>query len=324
MDMVVERLLHSSEPSIRLRTLTEVLGESPKSDAVAKARTEVKHSQRVRLLLSERTKGVLPYHPYTKWTGAHWVLSVLADIGYPGKDPTLIPLREQVYNWLLSKDHLRYIPGHGLYVGPVIKTRGLVRAHASMEGNAVWYLNALGLADDRTRTLADNLVEWQWPDGGWNCDKNPGAHTSSFHESLLPLRGLALQSRDRGGSYREVVERAAEYFLERRLFRRKRDGGVISEKFTRLHYPAYWHYDILMGLRVMKETGFIRDERCANAISLLESKRLEDGGFPAEGTHYRSGRPGTGGRSLVSWGGASKVKMNEFVTCEALSVLARM
>jgi hypothetical protein len=323
MDAVVDRLLHSSEPSIRLRTRTEILSESPASTEVMRAQLDVRQSERVRLLLSERKRGVLPYHPYSKWCGAHWVLSVLADLGYPKKDASLIPLREQVYSWLLSKEHLSYIPGHELYAGPVTKTRGLVRAHASMEGNAVFYLNTLGLADDRTRVLADNLARWQWPDGGWNCDKRTAAHASSFHESLLPLRGLALQSRMRRDSYRESVAKAAEYFLERGLFKRKRDGRVISSRFTKLHYPAYWHYDILMGLRVMKEAGYLHDERCADAVSLLESKRLEDGGFPAEGAHHRSGRPGTSGRSIVSWGGTSKTKMNEFVTCEALGVLAR-
>jgi len=323
MDPVVQRLLHSSEPSVRLLTRTEVLGESPNSAAVKKGRAEVKGSERVRLLLSERTGGVLPYHPYAKWCGAHWVLSILADLGYPKGDKSLIPLREQVYRWLLSEEHLRYIPGNELYAGPVIKTHGLVRAHASMEGNAVWYLNALGLADDRTKVLAENLVRWQWPDGGWNCDKAPTAHTSSFHESLLALRGLALQSRISGGTYRESVDRAAEYFLERRLFRRRSNGRIISTRFTKLYYPSYWHYDILIGLRVMKESGFIRDERCADAISLLESKRLGDGGFPAEGAHYRLGHPGASGRSLVSWGGASKLKMNEFVSCVALSILGR-
>ena len=323
MDPVIERLLQSSEPSVRLLTRTEVLGESPNSEEVMKERIDVKNSERVRLLLSERVGGIMPYHPYSKWCGAHWVLSLLADMGYPKNDASLIPLREQVYKWLLAKNYLKHIPGHPLYVGPVTRTHGLVREHASMEGNAVWYLGALGLADDRTKELADRLVEWQWPDGGWNCDRSPNAHTSSFHESLLPLRGLALQSQVRAGSHREAVERAAEYFLERRLFKRKRDGQVISGRFTTLHYPSYWHYDILIGLKVMKEAGFIRDERCADAISLLESKRLKDGGFPAEGVHYRTGRPGTSTRSTVNWGRVSRAKMNEFVTCDALSILSR-
>lgn len=322
MENVVRKLLESNEPSIRFRTRIEVLGESIDSRTSWGIQEEVKRSERVRLLLSERKNGTLPWHPYAKWYGAHWVLSALADLGYPSGDESLIPLREQVYEWLFSQGHLEYFRRHETYAGPVIKIRGFFRAHASMEGNAVYYLHALGLADDRTRMLADRLVEWQWPDGGWNCDKKPRAHTSSFTESLWPLRGLALHSTRRGASYRDVIERAAEYFLQRRLFKRKRDGRVIKAQFMQLHYPCYWHYDVLFGLKVMKEAGFGEDERCAEAVSLLKSKRLDDGGFPAEAAYYRtSSRPATG-RSVVGWGGVSKRKMNEFVTCDAMSVLS--
>jgi hypothetical protein len=321
MENVVERLLNSSEPSVRLRTLTEIAHEPPNSRKVTRAQLDVEHSERVRLLLFERVDGILPYHPYAKWYGAHWTLSILADIGYPKKDDTLAPLRDQVYEWLFSKAHLEYSRKHQPFSGPVIKVHGLARAHASMEGNALYYLHALGLADDRTDALADRLLEWQWPDGGWNCDKRAGAHTSSFTESLLPLRGLAFHALAKGGEYRDSVRRAGEFFLERRLFRRKRDGRIISSNFTKLHYPCYWHYDVLFGLKVMKEAGLIRDARCADALSLLESKRLGDGGFPAEWAYYKASSHSTSLRSPVGWGGVNQRRMNEFVTCDALSVL---
>jgi hypothetical protein len=305
------------------------LGESLDSQSSIQLQEEIKHSERVALLLSERkSNGKLPVHPYSKWYGAHWVLSILADLRYPPGDKSLIALREQVYDWLFSKQHLEYMKGHEAHAEPIFKVRGITRAHASMEGNAVYYLNALELADDNTTALADRLVDWQWPDGGWNCDKSPSAHTSSFTESLLPLRGLSFHYKTLGGpSYQEAVGKAAEFFLERRLYKRKRDGGVISPKFTKLHYPCYWHYDILCGLKVMKEAGFIGDRRCGDAIALLRSKRLDhDGGFPAEEVYYHKSerRTRASGRSLVGWGGVSKRKMNEFVTCDSLSVLASL
>ncbi len=321
-EAVIERLLASDDPSVRLRTRLEILGESTGSSGVRKLREEVRHSARVNLLLSEHRSGVLLCHPYAKWYGAHWVLATLADLGYPKGDESLLPLREQVYVWLFSKGHMEYVSKHEVLAGPYVKIRGLVRAHASLEGNAVYYLHALGLDDKRTRELAERLLDWQWPDGGWNCDKRTKAHTSSFTESLLPLRGLALHSAARGGALHESVERAAEYFLERKLFKRRRDGRVISERFTKLHYPCYWHYDILFGLKVMKETGFIGDERCADALSLLKSKRLEDGGFPAEEAYYQATPSAKSRRSLVGWGGVNQKRMNEFVTCDALGVLA--
>lgn len=321
METAVERLLDSGEPSLRFRAQTEILGRSADSPSAKAMQNEIRRSERVRLLLSERVVSIIPFHPYAKWYGAHWVLAALADLHYPKNDGSLIRLREQVYEWLFSKAHLKYAKKHEAYAGPVITVRGLVRAHASLEGNAAYYLHALGLADSRTSALVERLLEWQWPDGGWNCDRQTRARASSFTESLIPLRGLVFHAAAKGG-VRDSVRRAAEYFLERRLFKRKRDGKVISPKFTKLHYPCYWHYDILFGLKVMAEAGLVRDERCGDALSLLESKRLGDGGFPAEEAYYRAATSRITGRSLVGWGGVSKSKMNEFVTCDALGVLA--
>ncbi len=322
METAPERLLESGEPSIRFRARTEILSEPADSAPNRRLRAQVRDSEKVRLLLSERRNGNIPFHPYAKWFGAHWVLSSLADLCYPPGDRSLIPLRDQVYEWLFSKAHMEYARRHEPHAGPYMTVRGLTRAHASMEGNAIHYLNSLGLADDRTSALTERLAGWQWPDGGWNCDKSTKAHTSSFTESLLPLRGLATHARFKGG-YGNSIGRAAEYFLERDLFRKKSDGKVISPRFTKLHYPCYWHYDILFGLKVMKEAGFLRDERCGEASSILLSKRLADGGFPAEERYYHVGRKASTGRSLVSWGGVGIRRTNEFVTCDALSVLSK-
>ncbi|MFI5421007.1 MAG: hypothetical protein ACHQ1H_08575 [Nitrososphaerales archaeon] len=314
-ESIIDRLLHSTDPSIVFRTRVEILGESPISKTVKEIQKQVSRSDRVRSLLSERREdGTLPWHPYSKWCGAHWMLSSLADLCYPSGDKSLVPLREQVYGWLFSKAHLEHIR----------KRHELVRAHASMEGNAIYYLAKLGLSDDRTRALADLLVDWQWPDGGWNCDQTSTAHTSSFTESLWPLRGLFhFSSISAKRSYWDVIESAAKYFLKRKLYKRLTNGRIIDEKFTKLHYPCYWHYDILFGLKVIKEVGRIKDERCSEAISLLKSKRQDDGGFPSEAAYCRvfKSRRSTGGRSLVSWGGVSRERMNEFVTVDALSVL---
>ncbi|MFN8455484.1 MAG: hypothetical protein U0401_12590 [Anaerolineae bacterium] len=290
-----------------------MLGQDRKSAESTQLQQEVKVSPRVKLLLSQsNSDGRIPFHPYAKWYGAHWVLADLAELGYPPGDDSLIPLREQVYGWLFGQSHLQRI-----------KTiAGRTRRCASQEGNALYYLLALGLADDRTERLAENLLKWQWPDGGWNCDKRPEAVNSSFMESLIPLRGLALYSRLTGHSRaRQAVERAAEIFLKRNLFQRQRDGQVISPDFVKLHYPCYWHYDILFGLKVMTEASFSDHPGSRKALELLESKRLPDGGFPAEAKYYRLTTTTMSGRSLVDWGGTSQKRMNEFITADALYVL---
>jgi hypothetical protein len=313
METIIDRLLDSPDPAVRYKVKTNVLGHEPGDAAVYELRQEIKTSPHARALLAQvDPPSNMPPGPYRKWTGAHWVLADLADMGYPPGDETLLPLRQQIYDWLFGKKHQKQI----------WTIAGRVRRCASQEGNALFYLLALGLGDQGTDELARRLVAWQWPDGGWNCDKNPAARHSSFMESLIPLRGLALHARLSGDpDSKAAASRTAEIFLKRHLFRRQSDGTIIDQDFVRLHYPCYWHYDILFALKVLAEAGFIGDPRCAAALDLLESKRLPDGGFPAEHRYYRISDKPVSNRSLVNWGGVSKKHLNEYVTVDALAVL---
>ncbi|MDI6768552.1 MAG: hypothetical protein QMD04_02620 [Anaerolineales bacterium] len=319
MDTLLDQL--HLEPALAWKVAVNLLGHAPDSAKARQAANVTRHSSLVSKLLSERdASGRIPFHPYKKWNGAHWTLSILADLGYPAGDESLRPMMEQSFDWLLSEAHKKHIR--------VID--GRVRRCASQEGNAVWYSLRLGLADSRTDELAERLMKWQWPDGGWNCDKRPVATNSSFMESLIPLRALALYAKVSGDPRAsKAAERAAGIFLKRRLFKRQSDGQVMDGHFTRLCYPYYWHYNILFGLVVMAEAGFIRQPRlapsivegCKDALDLLTSKRLPDGGFPAEATYTRTNRPDLSGYSLVNYGGTSKKRLNHFVTADALYVL---
>jgi len=290
---VVRDLLSSDDPCIRYRTLVDVCGVPRESPQARRERERIRSSKRVKALPSCRDQdGRIRGHVYAKYTGAHWTLADLADIGYASGDNSLAPIRDQVYGFWLSPSHTqervvdresaRYKSNPGV---PIID--GRARRCASQEGNALYATLALGLADERADRLAANLIRWQWPDGGWNCDRKTEARTSSFHETLLALRGLAWHADLTGCSEsRRAFEKSAEFFLNRRLFRRLRDGTTIHESFLKLRYPHYWHYDILIALKVMAEAGLIGDPRCEEALAILESKRLADGGWRAEGKHY--------------------------------------
>lgn len=316
---VVDRLLESDEPSIRWRVRSRVLGEPDES--LADLRREIKDSPRVRMLLSNRDESGRIFRQnqtYKKWKGAHWVFAHLADIGYPAGDPELLPMRDQVQDFDF---------------GPVVTNKfregewpprvsGRARFCASLPGNALFSTVALGLVNERCRELAELLIKTQWPDGGWNCDRNPEAHVSSFWETLIPLRGLLAYAQFTGdGPAQQAADRSAEVFLRRKLFRRISGGEVMNPQFTRLHYPCYWRYDILFGLKVMAEGGYISDPRCADALDLLESKRLPDGGWPAEERFYAVTKDLSGRGETVSWGGVSRTRMNEWVTADSLYVL---
>lgn len=318
---VIDKLMNSEEPSIGFKLRAHVFGENPHSPRMVALQKEIRSSNRVQRLLSGRTEDGRLHpasNPYHKWYGAHWVLAHLAELCYPKGDGSLVPLREQVYECWLTKRMQNLVP--------VIQ--GKARRCASQQANALFATLALGIADSRADTLVSLLCKWQWPDGGWNCDKNPDASVSSFHETLLPLRALSLYSQSGScGDLDDSIRRASEVFLSRHMFRRKRDGQVISSAFLKLHYPCYWHYDLLFGLKVMAESGFIRDPRCKEALDILESKELPYGGWAAEERYYRTSAKDDAQpkprHDKVTWGSQSKKSMNEWVTLDALFVLVR-
>jgi hypothetical protein len=173
----IEWLLTSREPAIRYLARRDVLGEAATPDA-----EELLSGSVVRgLLRGQKRDGGFGVHPYQKWGGAHWRLVSLVELGIPAGEPRARAAAETVLDWLTGDGHQR-----GIRV-----IDGLTRRCASQEGNALAVCSRLGMAaDPRVELLARSLAEWQWPDGGWNCDKKATGRRSSFHESLPPMWGL--------------------------------------------------------------------------------------------------------------------------------------
>jgi hypothetical protein len=301
----VEWLLGSAEPAIRTQARRDLLDEPPGADADA-----IRSGPKVTALLEgQRANGGFGGHPYRKWTGAHWRLVSLVELEIPQGEPRALAAAEQVLAWLTNKNHLRV---------PVID--GLPRVCASLEGNAIAVCSRLGMAaDPRVRLLAGSLVEWQWPDGGWNCDRKATGYRSSFHESLIPAWGLYEYAKATGDpAALQAATRAAELFLEHRLFRSVRTGEVIAPAWLVPRYPPYWHYDILQALLVLARMGKVRDPRAGAALDELERRRRPDGRWAAGSAWWKPPGSGTVTPEAVDWGRSGP---NEMLTLNALRVL---
>jgi hypothetical protein len=172
----IDWLLSSSEPAMRLLARRDVLGDSSGDGR------EVLEGALVRgLLAGQREDGGFGVHPYRKWTGAHWRLVSLVELAIPAGEPRAVRAAGSVLDWVTGERHR----------ASIATIDGLPRVHASQEGNALAVCSRLGIASDRrVRLLAESLIDWQWPDGGWNCDRRATGRRSSFHESLVPAWGL--------------------------------------------------------------------------------------------------------------------------------------
>ncbi len=328
---LVRDLLRSPEPAIRWRTRVRVRGESPSSPEVRRLAEQIRRSEVAAALLARRTAVHRPHAfggVYRYYQGCHWALAALADLGYPPHDPLLAPWIDRALSMWTQPRFQRTAtpPSEGERVDErtgVTRLRGRYRRCASQQGYALYYAVRLGPDDPRWAVLARMLERWQWPDGGWNCDRTPSADSSSFMETLTPMRGLAAYAARTGSRpARVAADRAAEVFLSRHLFRRRSNGKVMRPSFLRLHYPLYWHYDVLGGLKGMVEAGRIADPRCGPALDWLEDHELPRGGWAADeryghySAHYESGA------DSADWGAPDPGRRNDWVTTDALQVLA--
>jgi hypothetical protein len=328
-DAAVRFLLGSKEPAIRYLARRDLLGEQGEQDPGV-----ILSGQKVSALLTGQRPGEfrpgrgwrsLPMaefgfgvHPYRNWTGAHWRLVSLVELAVPAQEERARLAAGQVLGWLARPER----------IGEVPVVAGLARRCASQEGNALAVCCRLGLAaDERVRLLASSLIGWQWPDGGWNCDASATGRRSSFHESLAAAWGLHEYAEATGSDEAEAAAgRAAELFLSHRLFLSLSTGEPIVREWLRLHYPPYWHYDILQGLLILIRLGHAADPRLQDAVDVVQSLRSADGTWSAGGCWWKlpgSGRDG--GRKLkawnaevVDWGAAGP---NEMITLNALRIL---
>lgn len=312
---VVKALLASDEPAVRWKVRVRVLGEDPASPGNRRLQRQVRASPRARALLDGAAT-----ESYRKWQGRHWVLQSLADLGYPAGDEALEPVAGSVLDtWLHPRYYREYDAGGGQRRDAVPLIAGRYRRCGSQHGGALLALVRLGLGGDGPDRLVERLLHWQWPDGGWNCHRKPEAASSSVYETLLPMRGLAAHG---SPAARQASDRAAEVLLTRRVLFRRSTGQLIRNDWAELHYPVYWHYDVLAALKGLWEAGHLADPRCQDALDLLESKRLPDGGWPAEATYWHGIDPRRQHFDLVEWGRRDRRRMNEWVTVDALAVLA--
>ena len=96
---------------------------------------------------------------------------------------------------------------------------------------------------------------------------------------------------------------------------------MIDRRWVVLHYPAYWHYDVLQALLILSRLGKAGDPRTADALELLVRRRRPDGRWQPGAYWWRppgSRSSGSYPVEVVDWGRSGP---NEMLTLNALRVL---
>ena len=288
-------LLEPSNPPVRYFALTDVLGKSPDDEEVKLAREGILACRPVTSLKNAQGgKGHWPpdrssYNP--KFTSTVWQLMLLGELGAP-RTP-----------WIGSGVE-RTIAQHQMETGAFcwrrLGGRGKAEEEPCLTGNMVRTLLAFGYGEDpRVKDALNWFPEAQFEDGGWNCDwpsYNP-TH-SSFMSTIEPLWAYSEVPRAKWTrKMKDSIERAAGFLLNHRVYRSHHDWRAVEFRglqhfyagnvITKFHFPMYYYYDALHGLRVLTKLGYQDDERISDAMHLMLSKKTPEGRWLLEGDWVR-------------------------------------
>jgi hypothetical protein len=274
---VIQWLL-DSDPSVRWQVRRDLIG-APQNEVAADRARVATEGAGARLLALQQPDG--------RWSGAAWnhgwdstmhVLWLLREMGLdPGGEEAQCALgrvREHV-TWQgcgpQEADRNRFFEG---------ETEPCINGQVAAAG---------AYFRQDVRGILDRLLREQLADGGWNCEAPDRSLRSSFNtticvlEALLEYEQAAAPGAPRGAEVTAARLRGQEYLLERRLLRRRSTGEPIARdrksgaEWSRFAFPAWWHYDVLRGLDYLRRAGAAPDERVAEAVALVASKRDEDG-----------------------------------------------
>jgi hypothetical protein len=273
-DEPVIRWLLDSDPAVRWQVLRDLTDASPEEVAAERARiaSEGWGAQLLALQAPDGTWGGAAWN--RGWDSTMHVLMLLRDFGLdPSSEAarrTVGLVRERVTWQGSGPPEIAANPFFAGEVEPCIN--GQVGAVGAYFGQDV-------------QGIIDRLLSEQLPDGGWNCEAENGSTRSSFNTTICVLEALLEHERAAGSTsdVRAARLRGQEYLLERRLFRRQSTGEAIERDrkggaaWTSFAFPTWWHYDVLRGLEYLRQAGVTPDQRIAEAIDLVESKRSVDG-----------------------------------------------
>jgi hypothetical protein len=274
--MTVLEWLLDSDPAIRWQVMRD-LTDAPTDEVAAERARVAREGWGAQLLAAQGADGQWSGGAlFPEWTSTTYTLQLLRQFGVdPSTEEVQYAIARVGANSRWEHENEPYFEGE---VEPCINGRAVaIGAYFGVD----------------MRGVVNRLLTEQMEDGGWNCEQENGSTRGSFDTTINVLEGLLEFERFTGGAAEvaAVRNRGQEYLLKRGLFRRLSTGEVIvphkgEGDWLRFSFPHGWRYDVLRGLDYMREAGVAPDERVAEAISLVESKRDADGRWLLEHAHH--------------------------------------
>lgn len=267
--------LLAGDVSIQYQTRRDLLGED---DSGLRARTAT-DGWGARFLACRKADGSWGQRFYQpKWTSSHYTL---LDLRLLEMSPDHPKVRESIAK-IVREEKCRD--------GGVGPARTVRISDICVNGMFLDYASYFGQPESSLRSVIDFLLADHMADGGFNCERNSiGARHSSLHSTIAVLEGFNTYAVN-GYSYRlaelaAVAGSAREFILRHRLFKSDRTGEIIHKDMLKFAFPPRWKYNILRALDYFRAARVPWDERMADALGMVLSKRREDGRWTLPAAH---------------------------------------
>ncbi|HWR11304.1 MAG TPA: hypothetical protein VN445_05760 [Rectinemataceae bacterium] len=278
---VEEWLLEPSDPSLRFRTMTELLGQSLSREEIAAHRRLIADSPAVRKIIGKMHPDGYWLHKkagtgefigdgveYCASSTTHYCLAYLSEMGMTKDSPTIekaagryLSLMAEDGDWYL---HLSCLLGFNINT----------------------FLKFGYREDGRLKKAIALLLESRRFDGGYLCDIHERKEGRKKVKSCVRGSAKALEAfAELGEAYWELssCKDLVGYFLDRNgIFQRNDTRRFVNRDVRLLSFPFLYNSGLLQILCALSRMGYGKDNRLESAWELLERKKDGKGRYPLE------------------------------------------
>lgn len=272
---IIQWLLDPDNPSVRFRTLGELLDCDERDPQRVQAKTDLLRSQPVRCLLDKmHPDGYwLQKHPrtgaltgdgveYGAFGTTHFCLAYLAELG-------------------LDRTHPQVERAATRYLGLQQPDGDWYQHFSCLSGYNLRTLVLLGFQDDeRVRRSLALLLQTNRMDGGYLCDMHEGKRKTRSVKSCIRGSVKVLMA------FSELPEcwdhprckQLVDYFLRRGgVFQSTHPSKLVNQDMGRLSFPVTWRANLWEVLYALSKMGYGADDRLRGAWRLLEKQADRQG-----------------------------------------------
>ncbi len=277
--MTNQEIIHwllEGDHAIRWQVMDDLLGES--GETIAQERTLISsRGWGADLLARQEPSGRWAGQLYNKkWISTTYTMQLLRRMGLDPDNPQA----QRACQQLLEGG---YREGGAISFAKTVSTIDL-----GVTGLVLSVLAYFQYPDLRVETIVEFLIDQQQPDGCWVPEPNIECQQYIFAGTMLILEGLREYEKGYPNStdlVSKAQKRGQDFLLKHHLYQARDSNDPIHVKMTRFSFPPRWHYDVLVALDYFQDCKADKDERLADAIALLKSKRRKDGRWNLQNRH---------------------------------------